>query len=94
MAMKDDEVRILNRKIAGIYEELWEGTGDELFKISYEKTMRCGEVLKGTDGKGKHYNCHDPFCLRCNRRKKNENRKKTEYVLQNSKKKGMTSSKL
>ena len=40
MAMKDDEVRILNRKIAGIYEELWEGTGDELFKISYEKTMR------------------------------------------------------
>lgn len=87
--MKDDEVRILNRKIAGIYEELWEGTGDELFKISYEKTMRCGEVLKGTDGKGKHYNCHDPFCLRCNRRKKNENRKKTEYVLQNSKKKGM-----
>ena len=51
--------------------------------------MRCGEVLKGTDGKGKHYNCHDPFCLRCNRRKKNENRKKTEYVLQNSKKKGM-----
>ena len=89
MAMKDDEVRILNRKIAGIYEELWEGTGDELFKISYEKTMRCGEVLKGTDGKGKHYNCHDPFCLRCNRRKKNENRKKTEYVLQNSKKKGM-----
>lgn len=89
MAMKDDEVRILNRKIAGIYEELWEGTGDELFKISCEKTMRCGEVLKGTDGKGKHYNCHDPFCLRCNRRKKNENRKKTEYVLQNSKKKGM-----
>lgn len=87
--MKDDEVRILNRKIAGIYEELWEGTGDELFKISYEKTMRCGEVLKGTDGKGKHYNCHDPFCLRCNRRKKNENRKKTEYVLQNSKTRGM-----
>lgn len=89
MAMKDDEVRILNRKIAGIYEELWEGTGDELFKISYEKTMRCGEVVKGTDGKGKHYNCHDPFCLRCNRRKKNENRKKTEYVLQNSKQRGM-----
>lgn len=89
MAMKDDEVRILNRKIAGIYEELWEGTGDELFKISYEKTMRCGEVIKGRDGKGKHYNCHDPFCLRCNRRKKNENRKKTEYVLQNSKTRGM-----
>jgi hypothetical protein len=89
MAMKDDEVRILNRKIAGIYEELWEATGDELFKISYEKTMRCGEVVKGRDGKGKHYNCNDPFCLRCNRRKKNENRKKTEYVLQNSKKKGM-----
>ena len=89
MAMKDDEVRILNRKIAGIYEELWEGTGDELFKISYEKTMRCGEVVKGRDGKGKHYNCHDPFCLRCNRRKKNENRKKTEYVLQNSKTRGM-----
>ena len=89
MAMKDDEVRILNRKIAGIYEELWEATGNELFRLSYEKTMRCGEVLKGTDGKGKHYNCHDPFCLRCNRRKKNENRKKTEYVLQNSKKKGM-----
>ena len=87
--MKDDEVRILNRKIAGIYEELWEGTGDELFKISYEKTMRCGEVVKGRDGKGKHYNCHDPFCLRCNRRKKNENRKKTEYVLQNSKTRGM-----
>lgn len=87
--MKDDEVRILNRKIAGIYEELWEATGNELFRLSYEKTMRCGEVLKGTDGKGKHYNCHDPFCLRCNRRKKNENRKKTEYVLQNSKKKGM-----
>lgn len=87
--MKDDEVRILNRKIAGIYEELWEGTGDELFKISYEKTMRCGEVIKGRDGKGKHYNCHDPFCLRCNRRKKNENRKKTEYVLQNSKTRGM-----
>jgi hypothetical protein len=89
MAKTDDEVRILNRKIAGIYEELWEGTGDELFKISYEKTMRCGEVVKGTDGKGKHYNCHDPFCLRCNRRKKNENRKKTEYVLQNSKQRGM-----
>lgn len=89
MAMKDDEVRILNRKIAGIYEELWKGTGDELFKISYEKTMRCGEVVKGRDGKGKHYNCHDPFCLRCNRRKKNENRKKTEYVLQNSKTRGM-----
>ena len=87
--MKDDEVRILNRKIAGIYEELWEATGNELFRLSYEKTMRCGEVVKGTDGKGKHYNCHDPFCLRCNRRKKNENRKKTEYVLQNSKKKGM-----
>lgn len=87
--MKDDEVRILNRKIAGIYEELWKGTGDELFKISYEKTMRCGEVVKGRDGKGKHYNCHDPFCLRCNRRKKNENRKKTEYVLQNSKTRGM-----
>ena len=87
--MKDDEVRILNRKIAGIYEELWKGTGDELFKISYEKTMRCGEVIKGRDGKGKHYNCHDPFCLRCNRRKKNENRKKTEYVLQNSKTRGM-----
>ena len=86
--MKDDEVRILNRKIAGIYEELWEATGNELFRLSYEKTMRCGEVVKGTDGKGKHYNCHDPFCLRCNRRKKNENRKKTEYVLQNSKKKG------
>lgn len=89
MAMKDDEVRILNRKIAGIYEGLWEATGDELFKISYEKTMRCGEVIKGRDGKGKHYNCHDPFCLRCNRRKKNENRKKTEYVLQNSKTRGM-----
>lgn len=85
----DDEVRILNKKISAIYEELWEATGDELFKISYEKTMRCGEVVKGTDGKGKHYNCHDPFCLRCNRRKKNENRKKTEYVLQNSKQKGM-----
>lgn len=89
MAMKDDEVRILNRKIAGIYEELWEAAGNELFKISYEKTMRCGEVIKGRDGKGKHYNCHDPFCLRCNRRKKNENRKKTEYVLQNSKTRGM-----
>jgi hypothetical protein len=89
MAMKDDEVRILNRKIAGIYEELWKAAGDELFKISYEKTMRCGEVIKGRDGKGKHYNCHDPFCLRCNRRKKNENRKKTEYVLQNSKTRGM-----
>ena len=89
MAKTDDEVRMLNRKIAGIYEELWEGTGDELFKISYEKTMRCGEVIKGRDGKGKHYNCHDPFCLRCNRRKKNENRKKTEYVLQNSKTRGM-----
>ena len=87
--MKDDEVRILNRKIAGIYEELWKAAGDELFKISYEKTMRCGEVIKGRDGKGKHYNCHDPFCLRCNRRKKNENRKKTEYVLQNSKTRGM-----
>lgn len=87
--MKDDEVRILNRKIAGIYEELWEATGNELFRLSYEKTMRCGEVVKGTDGKGKHYNCHDPFCLRCNRRKKNENRKKTEYVLQNSKTRGM-----
>ena len=85
----DDEVRILNRKIANIYEELWEETGNELFRISYEKTMRCGEVFKGKDGKGKHYNCHDPFCLRCNRRKKNENRKKTEYVLQNAKKKGM-----
>ena len=85
----DDEVRILNRKIANIYEELWEETGNELFRISYEKTMRCGEVIKGKDGKGKHYNCHDPFCLRCNRRKKNENRKKTEYVLQNAKKKGM-----
>jgi hypothetical protein len=85
----DDEVRILNKKISAIYEELWEATGDELFKISYEKTMRCGEVVKGTDGKGKHYNCHDPFCLRCNRRKKNENRKKTEYVLQNSKQRGM-----
>lgn len=85
----DDEVRILNRKITNIYEELWEETGDELFRISYEKTMRCGEVFKGKDGKGKHYNCHDPFCLRCNRRKKNENRKKTEYVLQNSRKKGM-----
>ena len=85
----DDEVRILNRKIANIYEELWEETGNELFRISYEKTMRCGEVIKGKDGKGKHYNCHDPFCLRCNRRKKNENRKKTEYVLQNSRKKGM-----
>lgn len=89
MAKTDDEVRILNRKIAGIYEELWEGTGDELFKISYEKTMRCGEVVKAKNGKGKHYNCHDPFCLRCNRRKKNENRKKTEYVLQNSKQRGM-----
>lgn len=87
--MKDDEVRILNRKIAGIYEELWEATGNELFRLSYEKTMRCGEVIKGRDGKGKHYNCHDPFCLRCNRRKKNENRKKTEYVLQNSKTRGM-----
>lgn len=85
----DDEIRILNRKITKIYEELWEETGDELFRISYEKTMRCGEVVKGKDGKGKHYNCHDPFCLRCNRRKKNENRKKTEYVLQNSRKKGM-----
>lgn len=85
----DDEVRILNRKIANIYEELWEETGNELFRISYEKTMRCGEVIKGKDGKGKHYNCHDPFCLRCNRRKKNENRKKTEYVLQNAKRKGM-----
>lgn len=85
----DDEVRILNQKISKIYEELWEETGDELFRISYEKTMRCGEVVKGRDGKGKHYNCHDPFCLRCNRRKKNENRKKTEYVLQNAKKKGM-----
>ena len=85
----DDEIRILNRKIAKIYEELWEETGNELFRISYEKTMRCGEVVKGRDGKGKHYNCHDPFCLRCNRRKKNENRKKTEYVLQNAKKKGM-----
>lgn len=85
----DDEVRILNKKISAIYEELWEATGDELFKISYEKTMRCGEVVKAKNGKGKHYNCHDPFCLRCNRRKKNENRKKTEYVLQNSKKKGM-----
>ena len=85
----DDEIRILNRKITNIYEELWEETGDELFRISYEKTMRCGEVFKGKDGKGKHYNCHDPFCLRCNRRKKNENRKKTEYVLQNAKKKGM-----
>lgn len=85
----DDEVRILNRKISKIYEELWEETGDELFRISCEKTMRCGEVIKGKDGKGKHYNCHDPFCLRCNRRKKNENRKKTEYVLQNAKKKGM-----
>ena len=85
----DDEIRILNRKITKIYEELWEETGDELFRISYEKTMRCGEVTKGRDGKGKHYNCHDPFCLRCNRRKKNENRKKTEYVLQNAKKKGM-----
>ena len=85
----DDEIRILNRKITNIYEELWEETGDELFRISYEKTMRCGEVFKGKDGKGKHYNCHDPFCLRCNRRKKNENRKKTEYVLQNSRKKGM-----
>lgn len=85
----DDEIRILNRKITKIYEELWEETGNELFRISYEKTMRCGEVVKGRDGKGKHYNCHDPFCLRCNRRKKNENRKKTEYVLQNSRKKGM-----
>lgn len=85
----DDEVRILNRKISKIYEELWEETGDELFRISCEKTMRCGEVIKGKDGKGKHYNCHDPFCLRCNRRKKNENRKKTEYVLQNAKRKGM-----
>lgn len=85
----DDEIRILNQKISKIYEELWEETGDELFRISYEKTMRCGEVVKGKDGKGKHYNCHDPFCLRCNRRKKNENRKKTEYVLQNAKKKGM-----
>lgn len=85
----DDEVRILNRKISKIYEELWEETGDELFRISYEKTVRCGEVTKGRDGKGKHYNCHDPFCLRCNRRKKNENRKKTEYVLQNAKRKGM-----
>ena len=85
----DDEIRILNRKITKIYEELWEETGNELFRISYEKTMRCGEVLKGRDGKGKHYNCHDPFCLRCNRRKKNENRKKTEYVLQNAKRKGM-----
>jgi len=85
----DDEIRILNRKITKIYEELWEETGNELFRISYEKTMRCGEVVKGRDGKGKHYNCHDPFCLRCNRRKKNENRKKTEYVLQNAKKKGM-----
>lgn len=85
----DDEIRILNRKITKIYEELWEETGDELFRISYEKTMRCGEVTKGRDGKGKHYNCRDPFCLRCNRRKKNENRKKTEYVLQNAKKKGM-----
>lgn len=84
----DDEIRILNQKISKIYEELWEETGDELFRISYEKTMRCGEVIKGKDGKGKHYNCHDPFCLRCNRRKKNENRKKTEYVLQNAKKKG------
>lgn len=85
----DDEIRILNRKITKIYEELWEETGNELFRISYEKTMRCGEVVKGRDGKGKHYNCHDPFCLRCNRRKKNENRKKTEYVLQNAKRKGM-----
>lgn len=85
----DDEIRILNQKISKIYEDLWEETGDELFRISYEKTMRCGEVTKGRDGKGKHYNCHDPFCLRCNRRKKNENRKKTEYVLQNAKKKGM-----
>ena len=85
----DDEVRILNQKISKIYEEIWKETGDELFRISYEKTMRCGEVVKGRDGKGKHYNCHDPFCLRCNRRKKNENRKKTEYVLQNSRKKGM-----
>lgn len=85
----DDEIRILNRKISKIYEELWEETGDELFRISYEKTLRCGEVIKGKDGKGKHYNCHDPFCLRCNRRKKNENRKKTEYVLQNAKRKGM-----
>ena len=85
----DDEIRILNRKITKIYEELWEETGNELFRISYEKTMRCGEVVKGKDGKGKHYNCHDPFCLRCNRRKKNENRKKTEYVLQNAKRKGM-----
>ena len=85
----DDEIRILNQKISKIYEELWEETGNELFRISYEKTMRCGEVIKGKDGKGKHYNCHDPFCLRCNRRKKNENRKKTEYVLQNAKRKGM-----
>ena len=85
----DDEVRILNQKISKIYEEIWKETGDELFRISYEKTMRCGEVVKGRDGKGKHYNCHDPFCLRCNRGKKNENRKKTEYVLQNSRKKGM-----
>lgn len=85
----DDEVRILNRKISTIYEEIWQETGDELFRISYEKTMRCGEVVKSKDGKGKHYNCHDPFCLRCNRRKKNENRKKTEYVLQNAKRKGM-----
>lgn len=85
----DDEIRILNQKISKIYKELWEETGNELFRISYEKTMRCGEVFKGKDGKGKHYNCHDPFCLRCNRRKKNENRKKTEYVLQNAKKKGM-----
>jgi len=85
----DDEVRILNRKISKIYEELWEETNNELFRISCEKTMRCGEVIKVKDGKGKHYNCHDPFCLRCNRRKKNENRKKTEYVLQNAKRKGM-----
>lgn len=85
----DDEIRILNNKIAGIYEELWESTGDELFRLSYEKTLRCGEVIKAKNGKGKHYNCNDPFCLRCNRRKKNENSKKTEYILQNSKKKGM-----
>lgn len=85
----DDEVRILNQKISKIYEEIWKETGNELFRISYEKTMRCGEVFKGKNGKGKHYNCHDPFCLRCNRGKKNENRKKTEYVLQNSRKKGM-----
>ena len=48
----DDEVRILNRKISKIYEELWEETGDELFRISCEKTMRCGEVIKGKDEKG------------------------------------------